>query len=101
VDGNEPPVKQANNTSDRGLFVGRGANMPYDNYEAEDGVLGGGAHRISCRSRSRATRKARDAGFQVAGTLATLFRRWKTLQSRCPVCRSAGPPLACWSWDRP
>ncbi|MEU7771455.1 discoidin domain-containing protein [Micromonospora taraxaci] len=43
VDGNELPVKQANNTSDRPLFVGRGANMPYDMYEAEDGVVGGGA----------------------------------------------------------
>ncbi|MEU5931866.1 discoidin domain-containing protein [Micromonospora sp. NPDC047187] len=42
VDGNELPVKQANNTSDRPLFVGRGANMPYDMYEAEDGVIGGG-----------------------------------------------------------
>ncbi|MET7864255.1 discoidin domain-containing protein [Micromonospora taraxaci] len=43
VDGNELPVKQTNNTSDRPLFVGRGANMPYDMYEAEDGVVGGGA----------------------------------------------------------
>ncbi|MEU8392877.1 discoidin domain-containing protein, partial [Micromonospora sp. NPDC048843] len=43
VDGNELPVKQANNTSDRPLFVGRGANMPYDMYEAEDGAIGGGA----------------------------------------------------------
>ncbi|WP_157562472.1 discoidin domain-containing protein [Micromonospora chokoriensis] len=43
VDGNELPVKQANNTSDRPLFVGRGANMPYDMYEAEEGVVGGGA----------------------------------------------------------
>ncbi|MCO1595712.1 discoidin domain-containing protein [Micromonospora sp. RHAY321] len=43
ADGNELPVKQANNTSDRPLFVGRGANMPYDMYEAEDGVVGGGA----------------------------------------------------------
>ncbi|MEU8126108.1 discoidin domain-containing protein [Micromonospora sp. NPDC049049] len=43
VDGNELPVKQVNNTSDRPLFVGRGANMPYDMYEAEDGVVGGGA----------------------------------------------------------
>ena len=42
-DANELPVKQANNTSDRPLFVGRGANMPYDMYEAEDGVVGGGA----------------------------------------------------------
>ena len=37
------PVKQANNTSSQPLFVGRGANMPYDTYEAEDGVVGGGA----------------------------------------------------------
>ena len=43
VDANELPVKQGNNTSDRSLFVGRGANMPYDMYEAEDGVTGGGA----------------------------------------------------------
>ncbi|MBQ0905744.1 discoidin domain-containing protein [Micromonospora sp. U21] len=43
ADANELPVKQANNTSDRPLFVGRGANMPYDMYEAEDGVVGGGA----------------------------------------------------------
>ncbi|MCO5994286.1 discoidin domain-containing protein [Actinoallomurus rhizosphaericola] len=42
-DANELPVKQANNTSSTPLFVGRGANMPYDTYEAEDGVLAGGA----------------------------------------------------------
>ncbi|MDJ0341906.1 discoidin domain-containing protein [Streptomyces sp. H10-C2] len=42
-DANELPVKQANNTSTQPLFVGRGANMPYDMYEAENGVLGGGA----------------------------------------------------------
>ncbi|MGI5215549.1 discoidin domain-containing protein [Plantactinospora sp. CA-290183] len=43
ADANELPVKQPNNTSDTPFFVGRGANMPYDMYEAEDGVLGGGA----------------------------------------------------------
>lgn len=43
VDGNELPVKQANNTSTQSFFVGRGANMPYDMYEAEDGATGGGA----------------------------------------------------------
>jgi len=43
VDGNELAVKQANNTSTKPLFVGRGANMPYDMYEAEDGVPAGGA----------------------------------------------------------
>jgi hypothetical protein len=43
VDANELSVKQANNTSTQPLFVGRGANMPYDMYEAEDGTVGGGA----------------------------------------------------------
>jgi CARDB/F5/8 type C domain len=43
ADANELPVKQANNTSDKPFFVGRGANMPYDMYEAEDGSIGGGA----------------------------------------------------------
>ncbi|MCU7821647.1 discoidin domain-containing protein [Kitasatospora sp. DSM 101779] len=43
ADSNELPVKQANNTSSQGLYIGRGANMPFDTYEAEDGVLGGGA----------------------------------------------------------
>ncbi|MBQ1066672.1 discoidin domain-containing protein [Micromonospora sp. D75] len=45
-DGNELPVKRQNNTSDRSLFVGRGANLPYDAYEAEDGTTGGGAQVI-------------------------------------------------------
>jgi hypothetical protein len=43
ADANELPVKQANNTSTQSLFIGRGANMPYDVYEAEDGTTGGGA----------------------------------------------------------
>jgi hypothetical protein len=43
ADANEPPVKRENNTSTQPLFVGRGANMPYDMYEAEDGTPGGGA----------------------------------------------------------
>ncbi|MER5986668.1 discoidin domain-containing protein [Streptomyces sp. NPDC001787] len=42
-DANELPVKRENNTSGRPLFVGRGADMPYDMYEAEDGTAGGGA----------------------------------------------------------
>ncbi|MFD3544643.1 CARDB domain-containing protein, partial [Streptomyces sp. NPDC058655] len=42
-DANELPVKRGNNTSAKPLFVGRGANMPFDMYEAEDGVVGGGA----------------------------------------------------------
>ncbi|WP_331461330.1 galactose-binding domain-containing protein [Micromonospora tarapacensis] len=43
ADANELPVKRANNTSERPLFVGRGANLPYDMYEAEEGSVGGGA----------------------------------------------------------
>ncbi|MHB9862876.1 discoidin domain-containing protein [Streptomyces sp. YIM S03343] len=42
-DANELPVKRANNTTTQPLFVGRGADMPYDMYEAEDGTVGGGA----------------------------------------------------------
>ncbi|MCK1822223.1 discoidin domain-containing protein [Streptomyces sp. XM83C] len=42
-DGNELPVKRANNTATQPLFVGRGAHMPYTTYEAEDGTVGGGA----------------------------------------------------------
>ncbi|MFE4695759.1 discoidin domain-containing protein [Streptomyces sp. NPDC056738] len=42
-DANELPVKRTNNTTTQALFVGRGADMPYDMYEAEDGTLGGGA----------------------------------------------------------
>lgn len=43
VDTAELSVKQGNNTSTAPFFVGRGANMPYDMYEAEDGTVGGGA----------------------------------------------------------
>ena len=43
ADDNELPVKRANNTSEKPFLVGRGANMPYDMYEAEDGQTGGGA----------------------------------------------------------
>ncbi|MFE5898580.1 discoidin domain-containing protein [Streptomyces sp. NPDC056488] len=42
-DTGELPVKRANNTASQPLFVGRGANMPYTTYEAEDGTVGGGA----------------------------------------------------------
>jgi hypothetical protein len=41
-DANELPVKRTNNTSERALFVGRCANMPYDHLEAEDASVGGG-----------------------------------------------------------
>ncbi len=43
ADSTELTVKQANNTDSKAFFVGRGANMPYDMYEAEDGQIGGGA----------------------------------------------------------
>ncbi|MEU3520039.1 discoidin domain-containing protein [Streptomyces sp. NPDC006654] len=42
-DAAELPVKRTNNTSTQNLFIGRGADMPYDMYEAEDGTIGGGA----------------------------------------------------------
>jgi hypothetical protein len=43
TDPGELASRQGNNTSERSLFVGRGANMPYDMLEAEDGAIGGGA----------------------------------------------------------
>ncbi|MBC8060821.1 MAG: discoidin domain-containing protein [Clostridiaceae bacterium] len=43
VDSNEILIKQSNNITTQSFFVGRGANMPYDMYEAEDGTIGGGA----------------------------------------------------------
>ncbi|MFE4667236.1 discoidin domain-containing protein [Streptomyces sp. NPDC056716] len=45
-DANELPVKRTNNTTTKPLFVGRGANLPFTAYEAEDGVLGGGAQAV-------------------------------------------------------
>jgi hypothetical protein len=42
-DPTEVAAKRANNEVTRSLFIGRGANMPFDTYEAEDGVTGGGA----------------------------------------------------------
>ncbi|GHH72797.1 glycosyl hydrolase [Streptomyces sulfonofaciens] len=45
-DANEVPVKRTNNTTSQPLFVGRGADLPYDTYEAEDGVAGGGARTV-------------------------------------------------------
>ena len=58
-DANELPVKRANNTSERPLFVGRGANMPYDTYEAEDGVGRRRRARSSARTGRSATSPAR------------------------------------------
>ncbi|MFF8638280.1 discoidin domain-containing protein [Streptomyces pilosus] len=46
ADADEPPVKRENNTQTQPLFVGRGANMPYTMYEAEDGAAGGGASAV-------------------------------------------------------
>ncbi|MFF3485786.1 discoidin domain-containing protein [Streptomyces sp. NPDC002701] len=43
ADANELPVKRENNTATQSLFVGRGADMPDDLYEAEDAATGGGA----------------------------------------------------------
>ncbi|QUQ71677.1 CARDB domain-containing protein [Kutzneria sp. CA-103260] len=42
-DANEVAIKRANNVSSQDLYVGRGAAMPYHTYEAENGVLRGGA----------------------------------------------------------
>ncbi|WP_407563635.1 discoidin domain-containing protein [Streptomyces sp. 184] len=43
ADANEVPVKRENNTSTESLFIGRGADMPYDMYEAEDATVSAGA----------------------------------------------------------
>ncbi|WP_419998709.1 discoidin domain-containing protein [Streptomyces boninensis] len=43
ADTNEAEAKRENNTATRSLYVGRGADMPYETYEAEDAALGGGA----------------------------------------------------------
>ena len=43
ADANELPVKYRHLTSDTPLFVGQGANMPYDSYKSTDGTLGGSA----------------------------------------------------------
>lgn len=42
-DSTEVAGKRGNNSVTSGVFVGRGANLPYDMYEAEDGRTGGGA----------------------------------------------------------
>jgi hypothetical protein len=43
ADSAEDASKTANNTATVSFFVGRGANMPYDLYEAESGTVSGGA----------------------------------------------------------
>ncbi|MFD0201733.1 MULTISPECIES: discoidin domain-containing protein [Saccharothrix] len=46
VDANEIAARQANNVSTQSLFVGRGANVPWEHIEAEDAVTAGGARKI-------------------------------------------------------
>ncbi|MFD1151910.1 discoidin domain-containing protein [Saccharothrix hoggarensis] len=46
VDANEIAARQANNVTTSPLFVGRGANVPWQHVEAEDGVTAGGAAKI-------------------------------------------------------
>jgi hypothetical protein len=46
VDANEIAARQANNVTTRSLFVGRGANVPWEHVEAEDAVTAGGAQKI-------------------------------------------------------
>ncbi len=78
ADANELAVKQANNTSEKPFFVGRGANMPYDMYEAEDGTLGGGAQVVG------PNRKVGDLAGEASGrkavTLTTTgaYVQWTT-----------------------
>jgi hypothetical protein len=43
ADPTEVAAKRANNAVTTSMFIGRGADMPFDTYEAEDGVAGGGA----------------------------------------------------------
>lgn len=43
ADSTEVPGKQTNNVVTGGIYVGRGAHLPFDMYEAEDGRTGGGA----------------------------------------------------------
>jgi hypothetical protein len=43
ADPTEVAAKRANNAVTASMFIGRGADMPFDTYEAEDGVAGGGA----------------------------------------------------------
>ncbi|MEU4449605.1 discoidin domain-containing protein [Actinosynnema sp. NPDC050801] len=46
VDANEIAARQGNNVSTQSLFVGRGANVPWEHIEAEDAVTAGGAQKI-------------------------------------------------------
>ncbi|GAB2978798.1 galactose-binding domain-containing protein [Saccharothrix stipae] len=46
VDANEIAARQGNNVTTQSLFVGRGANVPWEHIEAEDAVTAGGAQKI-------------------------------------------------------
>lgn len=46
VDANEIAARRANNVTTQSLFVGRGANVPWEHVEAEDAVTAGGAQKI-------------------------------------------------------
>ncbi|MBB5800755.1 hypothetical protein F4560_000523 [Saccharothrix ecbatanensis] len=46
VDANEIAARQANNVTTQSLFVGRGANVPWEHIEAEDAATAGGAVKI-------------------------------------------------------
>ncbi|GGK80878.1 glycosyl hydrolase [Mangrovihabitans endophyticus] len=69
ADGNELPVKRDNNTTEKPFFVGRGANMPYDMYEAEDGTTGGGAQVVG------PNRKIGDLGGEASGRRAVTLNQ--------------------------
>ncbi|NUR87020.1 MAG: glycosyl hydrolase, partial [Nonomuraea sp.] len=63
----ELPVKRGNNTATLPLFVGRGAHLPYDMYEAEDGTIGGGATRVG------PNRTVGDLGGEASGRRAVML----------------------------
>jgi len=46
TDPNELAIKAPHLTTDTPLFVGQGANMPYDSYKSTDGTLGGSAQAL-------------------------------------------------------
>ncbi|MDM7830038.1 CARDB domain-containing protein [Cellulomonas edaphi] len=95
-DATEVAGKQGNNTATAGIFVGRGASMPFDFYEAEDGRTGGGATVLA------ANRTVGDLAGEASGrravTLAdngayvewTLKSSTNTLVTRFSIPDSAG-----------
>ena len=96
ADANELPVKQGNNTVEQSLFAGRGANMPYDTYEAEDGVLAGGAtvvgpnRTIGDLAGEASGRKAVRLTTTGASVEFTTRRSTNTLVTRFSIPDSAG-----------